>query len=132
MSQLTLLDHDRTLTAKQAGLRTNIEDGRARLLAVLVKRGLRREDLPAAALLILSWDAHAPVDPEFRLCVCGCGRTLKGRRVTAKHFDGARRVRAHRARAASTRPQPSESLGVTVPRPRPASDGVRNQIGLAA
>jgi hypothetical protein len=120
VTQLTLLEPaepDRTLTAAQAGLKTNLGDGRERLLAALVKHGLQREDLPDAAFLILSWDAHAPVDPDYRICVCGCGRTLRGRRANAKHFDGACRVRALRARGASTRSQSSPNGDVTVPGP---------------
>lgn len=38
-----------------------------------------------------------------RLCECGCGRTLEDRRVGARYFDGACRVRAHRARQAVIR-----------------------------
>ena len=103
--QLTLLDTPsggRMLTSAQAGLRTHIEDGPACLLAALVKRGMAPEYLDAAAFLILSWDAHAPVDPEYhRLCACGCLRLLVGRRANTKYYDGTCRVRALRARRSS-------------------------------
>ena len=137
--QLTLheslepVDRDRTLTAAQAGLKTNLEDGRERLLAALVRHGLQREDLPDAAFLILSWDAHAPLDPEFRLCACNsCWRELTGRRAGTKYFDGACRAKALRAREATTRPQPRLDDDVTVARVPPASDGVADPIEAAA
>jgi hypothetical protein len=41
-----------------------------------------------------------------RLCECGCLRSLEGRRANTRHFDGACRVRALRARRAATPPQP--------------------------
>jgi hypothetical protein len=63
-AQLTLLEPD-PLTAKEAGLRAHIPDGPAKLLAVLVKRGLKDEHLTETAGFLLRWDLHAPLDdPE--------------------------------------------------------------------
>ena len=36
-----------------------------------------------------------------RVCACGCGASLEGRRANARYFDGACRVRAHRAQKAA-------------------------------
>lgn len=147
MTQLTLVDDsltaddravgltdgpDRILTSAEAGLAAHIPDGPARLLAALVKRGLPEEHLEDAALLILFWNDHAPVDPDYRLCACNCGREIQGRRAAVKYVDDACRTRALRARRASTRPQPQGEPVVTVPRPPSASDGMPDQIGLAA
>jgi cobalamin biosynthesis protein CbiG len=49
-----------------------------------------------------------------RMCGCGCGASLEGRRRQTRYLDGRCRVRAHRARNAVTRPQTSSEAGVTV------------------
>jgi hypothetical protein len=123
--QLTLLEQDRTLTAEEAGLRSHIPDGPAKLLAQLVKRGLEDEHLEDMARLLLTWDALAPVDPDFhRICSCGCLRSLKDRRANTKYFDGACRAKARRASKAPTLPQPSPRGSVTGARLPVASDGL--------
>ena len=116
--QLTLhesLEPDRVRGAAGVGLAHGIADGPAKLLAALVKRGLRREALHEAARLVLAWDALAPADPDFRICVCGCGRSLKDRRITARYFDGACRAKALRARKAATPTRTPKNADVTVP-----------------
>jgi hypothetical protein len=49
-----------------------------------------------------------------RVCACGCGGSLEGRRANAVYFDGRCRVRAHRARKAHTLPRTWGSTDVTV------------------
>ena len=44
-----------------------------------------------------------------RVCLCGCQRSLEGRRANTRYFDGACRVRALRARRSVIRP--GRSLG---------------------
>lgn len=52
-----------------------------------------------------------------RVCACGCGGSLDGRRASARYFDGACRVRAHRARRTSPRPETRAGADVTVTAP---------------
>jgi hypothetical protein len=120
--QLTLLDipSERVLTAKEAGLAATIPEGPAKFLTAIVKRGLHRQYLHTAASLVLALDETAR--DEYRPCVCGCGRSLKGRRANAKHFEGACRVKALRAREASTRSRPWGKAHVTVAEAPTASD----------
>ena len=113
--QLTLLEPDRLTADLTADLRKRVPDGPAKLLAVLVKRGLTEEAYHEAARLLLAWDAHAATEakaaraemdaPEavgIRSCRCGCQRSLDGRRANARYFDDACRTKALRARKAST------------------------------
>jgi hypothetical protein len=54
---------DRVLTNEEAGLAASVpDDGRAKLLAALVKRGLAHEHLHEVARFIRSWDRHAPLE----------------------------------------------------------------------
>jgi hypothetical protein len=63
------------------------------------------------------------VSTAARICACGCRASLDGRRANALYFDGACRVRAHRARRAATRPQGWGTRDVTVEaRPSAAQD----------
>jgi hypothetical protein len=49
-----------------------------------------------------------------RICACGCGASLDGRRANAFYADGRCRVRAHRARKAVIRTAVSADTDVTV------------------
>jgi hypothetical protein len=51
-----------------------------------------------------------------RVCACGCGSSLEGRRENAHYFDGACRVRAHRARKGQGQPEPCTGAVVTLTR----------------
>ena len=147
-AQLTLLEPDR-LTAKEAGLAHHVPNGPAKLLAELVKRGLKGEHLEETARFLLAWDAHAasvdkaaraktdarearadaaalaPVDSDYhRVCACGCLRSLDGRRATVKYFGDACRVKALRARKAATPTPAPKNADVTVPRLPRTTGGV--------
>jgi prepilin-type processing-associated H-X9-DG protein len=60
-----------------------------------------------------------------RVCACGCRKSLDGRRANALYFDGACRVRAHRARGALTRTQPRGATVVTLTGPATQRSDVR-------
>jgi hypothetical protein len=100
--------------------------GPAQLLAALVKRGLKREYHHEVATFILLWDRYAPLEEprESRVCVCGCGRSLKDRRVTAKYFDGAVAPRPSGPEKRLPLPRTPKNADVTVPRLPTASDGL--------
>jgi hypothetical protein len=102
-------------TKAQLGLAKEIPVGAERLLAQLVRRGLAEHHLKAAASLVLALEEWAAGGVgSARVCACGCGRSLEGRRANAVYFDGACRVRAHRARRKVVRPDGWTQADVTV------------------
>jgi len=48
----------------------------------------------------------ANLPPRRKLCACGCGASLEGRRANARYFDGACRIRGSRVTTASASRRP--------------------------
>ena len=113
-----------------------------KLLQALTMRGLDPDAREAAAALILELDraAHERRTEErgvTRMCGCGCGVALPGRRANMRYVDARHRDRAYRQRrTVPTTPfwravaqlrrrrlWPSERPGVTGHPRKPSSDG---------